>query len=124
MLNSTRTVDSAPFNPEIGSKNGQVGSQFGAHENVSSYDDCFRENQGRAPALQVSRLSHTSAASGVAYAETCGATTLSNWTDVGPKVCLKYLGNAVVGVPFGLSPSEYPGAPHPATLRLTADVPT
>src|SRR5437660_10733220 len=26
-----------------------------------------------------------SAASGVAYTETCGATTLSNWTDVGPK---------------------------------------
>src|SRR6266576_4152303 len=40
---------------------------------------------GRAPALQVSRLNHISAASGVAYTETCGATTLSNWTDVGPK---------------------------------------
>src|SRR5437762_10636578 len=40
---------------------------------------------GRAPALQVSRLNHISAASGVAYAEPRGATTLSNWTDVGPK---------------------------------------
>jgi hypothetical protein len=67
---------------KLAPKNGQVGR----HENVSFYDNCFRENQGRAPALQVSRLNHTSAASGVAYAETCGATTLSNWTDVGPKV--------------------------------------
>ena len=35
--------------------------------------------------MQVSRLNHISAASGVAYTETRGATTLSNWTDVGPK---------------------------------------
>ena len=40
---------------------------------------------GRAPALQVSRLNHISAASGVAYGEPHGATTLSNWTDLGPK---------------------------------------
>jgi hypothetical protein len=37
-----------------------------------------------APALQVSRANHTSAASGVAYAEPCRATNLLNWTDVGP----------------------------------------
>src|SRR5258708_37643842 len=39
---------------------------------------------GRAPALQVSNINHISAASGVAYTETRGATTLLNWTDVGP----------------------------------------
>jgi hypothetical protein len=39
---------------------------------------------GRAPALQESRQNQTSAASGVAYAEPCGATDLLNWTDVGP----------------------------------------
>jgi hypothetical protein len=37
-----------------------------------------------APALQVSRLNQTSAASGVAHAGTFCATTLSNWTEVGP----------------------------------------
>src|ERR1700733_822258 len=41
---------------------------------------------GRAPALQESRQNHTSAASGVAYAEARGATNLVNWTDVGPKL--------------------------------------
>src|SRR5438309_5976609 len=39
-----------------------------------------------APALQISRSNHISAAFGVAYTEPHGATTLSNWTDVGPKV--------------------------------------
>jgi hypothetical protein len=39
---------------------------------------------GRAPALQESRQNHTSAASGVAYADSRGATTLLNWTEVGP----------------------------------------
>jgi hypothetical protein len=43
---------------------------------------------GRAPALQVSRVNHISAASGVAYAESCGATNLLNWTDVGPTTVL------------------------------------
>src|SRR4029077_3603443 len=43
---------------------------------------------GRAPALQVSSLQHTSAASGVAYAQTFGATTLLNWTEAGPSVVL------------------------------------
>ena len=40
---------------------------------------------GRAPALQESGKTHTSAASGVAYADTRGATDPLNWTDVGPK---------------------------------------
>ena len=40
---------------------------------------------GRAPALQVSRVNHISAASGVANAKTCGVTNLSKWTEVGPK---------------------------------------
>src|SRR5208283_253551 len=53
---------------------------------------CFRikclqrwacSSAGRAPALQVSSLNHTSAASGVAYADARGVTSLSNWTDVG-----------------------------------------
>ena len=47
---------------------------------------------GRAPALQVSRLNHISAASGVAYAETCGATTLPNWTEVGLKAMSQVFG--------------------------------
>ena len=34
--------------------------------------------------MQVSRLNHTSTPSGVAYAETRGAITLPNWTEVGP----------------------------------------
>jgi hypothetical protein len=40
---------------------------------------------GRAPALQVCRVNPISSASGVAYAETRGAITLLNWTDIGPK---------------------------------------
>jgi hypothetical protein len=40
---------------------------------------------GSAPALQVSRANHTSAASGVAYADTCGEIDLLNATDVGRK---------------------------------------
>jgi hypothetical protein len=47
--------------------------------------------------LQVSRLNHISAASGVAYAETCGATTLPNWTEVGLKPIVSGLwGNAFI----------------------------
>jgi hypothetical protein len=37
------------------------------------------------PALQLSRINHTSAESGVAYAETLGATNLPNWIEVGPE---------------------------------------
>src|SRR6516162_1037979 len=40
---------------------------------------------GRAPALQVSSVNHLSAASGVVYAKTRGATNPLKWTDVGPK---------------------------------------
>ena len=48
-------------------------------------------------ALQVSRANHISAASGVAYTEPHGATTLSNWTDVGSKGLPQVFGgNAVV----------------------------
>jgi hypothetical protein len=36
--------------------------------------------------LQESRQNHTSAASGVAYAESRGATNLLNWTEAGPKI--------------------------------------
>src|SRR6267143_3916857 len=55
---------------------------------------------GRAPALQVSRLNHITAASGVAYMETRGATTLSNWTDVGPKALTSmWLGRRARRVP-------------------------
>src|SRR5205823_130975 len=38
---------------------------------------------GRAPALQLSRLNHISAASGVAYTQTYGAIIALNWTEVG-----------------------------------------
>src|SRR6266705_4856911 len=40
---------------------------------------------GRAPALQLSRLNHISAASGVAYTQTYGAIIALNWTEVGRK---------------------------------------
>ena len=36
--------------------------------------------------MQESRQNHTSAASGVAYAETRGANNLLNWTEAGPKI--------------------------------------
>jgi len=40
----------------------------------------------KSDALQESRQNHTSAASGVAYAEPRGATNPLNWTEVGLKV--------------------------------------
>ena len=40
----------------------------------------------KTPALQESRQNHTSAASGVAYADSRGAINLLNWTDVGPRL--------------------------------------
>src|SRR6516225_11662225 len=40
---------------------------------------------GRAPALQASSVNHISAASGVAYTKTRGATNPLKRTDVGPK---------------------------------------
>jgi hypothetical protein len=43
---------------------------------------------GRAPALQESRQNHTSAASGVANADSRGAINLLNWTEAGPKIAL------------------------------------
>jgi hypothetical protein len=39
----------------------------------------------RASAFEVGSVNHISAASGVAYTETRGATNLLNWTEVGPK---------------------------------------
>jgi hypothetical protein len=39
----------------------------------------------RASAFEVGSSNHISAASGVAYTETRGVTTLLNWTEVGPK---------------------------------------
>ena len=52
---------------------------------------------GRAPALQESRQNHTSAASGVAYADSRGAINLLNWTEAGPKS---------MGDPFAMATSE------------------
>jgi hypothetical protein len=60
--------------------------------------------------LQVSRLNHISAASGVAYTETSGATTLSNWTDVGPKALPKLFEAKSSSAPRGFSSSEYSGS--------------
>src|SRR5712671_4447878 len=59
-------------------------------------------------ALQVSRANHISAASGVAYTETRGATTLSNWTDVGPKALRRSLG--VASAPSGIADVSLPTA--------------
>lgn len=42
--------------------------------------------------MQESGQNHTSAASGVAYAETRGATDLLNWTEAGPKILLTSVG--------------------------------
>ena len=71
---------------------------------------------GRAPALQESRQNHTSAASGVAYAETRGATTLLDWTEAGPKVVLTSL-----GLRRHALRRDVEVAPKPATVRLTAE---
>ena len=60
--------------------------------------------------MQVSRLNHISAASGVAYAETRGAATLSNWTDVGPKALPKLFEATPSCAPCGFSSSECSGS--------------
>src|SRR5208282_5009256 len=67
---------------------------------------------GRASALQTSRQNHISAASGVAYAGTRGATTLLSWTEVG----LKVVDHDGCG---GLQPSELlsPAIPLPNDSR-------
>jgi hypothetical protein len=69
---------------------------------------------GRAPALQESRQNHTSAASGVAYAELRGATNLLNWTEAGPKIALTSLRPAQA--------RTLRAAFKSATIRLTAEV--
>jgi hypothetical protein len=64
----------------------------------SEYIGCIAwacSSTGSAPALRESRRNHTSAASGVAYAETRGATTLPNRTEVGLKP-FRSCGSAVV----------------------------
>jgi hypothetical protein len=53
--------------------------------------------------LQESRQNHTSAASGVAYAETRGATNLLNWTEAGPKIALISLGLRIRACFAGIS---------------------
>jgi hypothetical protein len=50
--------------------------------------------------LQLSRLNHISAASGVAYTQTYGAIIALNWTEVG-RTIVKYAAT----VPYCLSPS-------------------
>jgi hypothetical protein len=65
--------------------------------------------------LQAGRLNHTSAASGVAYAETCGATTLSNWwrwTESLPEVLGECsCGCAICPLTVGISGSTPPRNP-------------
>ena len=58
----------------------------------------FAVQFARAPALQESRQNHTSAASGVAYAETHGATNLLNWTEA--KDVDRFTPNNVIGKLF------------------------
>ena len=57
----------------------------------------------RASAFEVGSANHISAASGVAYIETRGATNLLNWTEVGPKVVLRPLGLRSRALFFGSS---------------------
>ena len=75
---------------------------------------------GRAPALQESRQNHTSAASGVAYAERRGATNPLNWTEVGPKTCLRSWGNARVRATRAGGHRFDPGHVHHFLLGITA----
>ena len=64
-----------------------------SENSVRTENNWFRINRARAPVAQLDRASafevgsayHISAASGVAYAEKFGATTLLNWTEVGLK---------------------------------------
>src|SRR5271156_1351498 len=61
---------------------------FGARRNALEWRSLLLwacSSAGRAPALQESRQNHTSAASGVAYADSRGAINLLNWTEAGPK---------------------------------------
>ena len=75
---------------------------------------------GRAPALQVSRINHISAASGVAYTETRGATILSNWTDVGPKRFLRSLGRRRCGGHVASHRGNVQAALEPATPSVNS----
>jgi hypothetical protein len=43
------------------------------------------------------QANHTSAASGVAYAESRGATNLLKWTEAGPKIVVTSLGLRIAG---------------------------
>jgi hypothetical protein len=45
----------------------------------------LHKRASRGPAWQVGKANDTNTASGVAYAETCGANALLSWTEVGPK---------------------------------------
>jgi hypothetical protein len=73
----------------------------------------------RASAFEVGSAYYISAASGVAYIETRGATNLLNWTEVGPKLSSDHWGYAVMR-----ASSDCLGDPKSATLRLTAEPPT
>jgi hypothetical protein len=70
--------------------------------------------------LQESRQNHTSAASGVAYAERRGATNPLNWTEVGPKTCLRSWGNARVRATRAGGHRLDPGHVHHFLLGITA----
>jgi len=66
--------------------------------------------------LQESKQNHTSAASGVAYAETRGATNLLNWTEAGPKIVLTFEDLRNRARFAGMSAWHFKSA----TIRLTA----
>jgi len=66
-------------------------------------------------------INQISAASGVAYTERRGATTLSNWTDVGPKAFVTRLGQRRRPRHMASHRRNVQAAHEPATLRLTAE---
>src|SRR5882762_4836280 len=70
---------------------------------------------GRASALQLSRLNHISAASGVAYTQTARCNQPLNWTEGGRKITL------TGAMALVRSSSECADGSQPPTLRLTAE---
>ena len=89
---STFTTTAARVSSPRSAEHTTPPSTPGPRRGTKSLRVCLPARPGRrvvqlgAPALQISRSNHISAAFGVAYTEPHGATTLSNWTDVGPKV--------------------------------------
>src|SRR6266566_3142150 len=79
--------------PRQASRGGLSASNYLYHSAISFWElRTVSASPGEIICFALSRVNQISAASGVAYTETRGATTLSNWTDVGPKAWLRSLG--------------------------------